>query len=188
MAHVRIRSLIAGRLWKFEDRLYFDRVGDAPMTALAKVTGCIFPSIMRAHARTRGNPANPPFAAPTLGGAAVPNRQNRPKWAEIRRSPQRETWFLAGARSFANPGRRVRRGEDRRGHRRDQHVLDASRTYCRPEAWPSCSRTAFLGRRPLSHGRGGNRTYPQKLVFSGGASRPGTDIRIARPGRVAPAH
>jgi len=36
MAHVRIRSLIAGRLWKCEDRLYCDRVGDAPMTALAK--------------------------------------------------------------------------------------------------------------------------------------------------------
>ena len=103
---------------------------------------CIFPSIMRAHARTRGNPANPPFAAPTLGGAAVPNRQNRPKWAEIRRSPQRETWFLAGARSFANPGRRVRRGEDRGGHRRDQHLLDAARTGLDATLWRQRSRDA----------------------------------------------
>jgi len=30
------RSMDAGRLWKCEDRLYCDRVGDAPMTALAK--------------------------------------------------------------------------------------------------------------------------------------------------------
>jgi len=122
---------------------------------------CIFPSIMRAHARTRGNPANPPFAAPTLGGAAVPNRQNRPKWAEIRRSPQRETWFLAGARSFANPGRRVRRGEDRRGHRRDQHVLDAART--RLDARP-----AVLCRRGRQRG-------------------PGEYFRPARPDRDRPA-
>jgi len=119
------------------------------------------PSIMRAHARTRGNPANPPFAAPTLGGAAVPNRQNRPKWAEIRRSPQRETWFLAGARSFANPGRRVRRGEDRRGHRRDQHVLDAART--RLDARP-----AVLCRRGRQRG-------------------PGEYFRPARPDRDRPA-
>jgi len=116
---------------------------------------------MRAHARTRENPANPPFAAPTLGGAAVPNRQNRPKWAEIRRSPQRETWFLAGARSFANPGRRVRRGEDRRGHRRDQHVLDAART--RLDARP-----AVLCRRGRQRG-------------------PGEYFRPARPDRDRPA-
>ena len=41
----------------------------------------------RTHARARGNPANPPFPTTTLAGAAVPNRQNRPK----RESPR---WMI----------------------------------------------------------------------------------------------